>query len=520
MRDPDLVERAQRAAIALERAWDRFRTAHGLGAEPLAPVSSYVGYSLEEPWGEPRVVFGVAAEEAEKLAALLSGHDCGGRPSPGQPAVANGRLAGLTAAAEIARAVAGARLQVPSQSPAAPRERFMTARPHVAPGRPEDSRSAGGTAERTTGTNAADYADVLDLPPSAPRPVPAPLESTAPAAPLESPVRAAPLESPPPARPAPAPPEPTGFAELSGPPNSIGRPAPPALASPLAPPAPVIPEVQPAPMSQAAPSAAADSSAAAAVTALPAPSAAASPPATPVLPARTNPFPPSAAGTPPILPLWPAGATPPARATPAAAASLPSAAPTLPPAAPTLPPAASFPAAATLPPAEPFPAAASGRASLPGDERQPGPANAPADFDETGLTAFRPGFSSLSGDAPELGAFGDERSAADGQPAQRPRSHRHAMQRPARQKRGSIAAEADSQLPARQAAERRGGGQRHAGNAAVEGGLSAMAGDLAGWASGELPGQASRQTTPWTPTYRDPDDADPAGGDSRRDKVV
>jgi hypothetical protein len=78
MRDPDLVQRAERAAIALERAWDRWRTMHGLGPEPSPPVSSYVGYSLEEPWGQPRVVFGVGAEEAERLAGLLDGHDCGG----------------------------------------------------------------------------------------------------------------------------------------------------------------------------------------------------------------------------------------------------------------------------------------------------------------------------------------------------------------------------------------------------------------------------------------------------------
>ena len=78
MRDPDLVQRAERAAIALERAWGRWRVMHGLGTDPLPPVSSYVGYSLEEPYGQPRVVFGVGAEEAEKLAALLDGHDCVG----------------------------------------------------------------------------------------------------------------------------------------------------------------------------------------------------------------------------------------------------------------------------------------------------------------------------------------------------------------------------------------------------------------------------------------------------------
>jgi len=78
MRDPGLVQRAERAAIALERAWGQWRSQHGLGAQPPTPVSSYVGYSLEEPWGQPRVVFGVAAEEAEMLTALLDGHDCVG----------------------------------------------------------------------------------------------------------------------------------------------------------------------------------------------------------------------------------------------------------------------------------------------------------------------------------------------------------------------------------------------------------------------------------------------------------
>ena len=78
MRDPELMVRAQRAATELERAWDRWRTMHGLGTEPMPPVSSYVGYSLEEPWGQPRVVFGIAAAEAEHLAALLDRHDCAG----------------------------------------------------------------------------------------------------------------------------------------------------------------------------------------------------------------------------------------------------------------------------------------------------------------------------------------------------------------------------------------------------------------------------------------------------------
>jgi hypothetical protein len=51
---------------------------HGISQEPMPAVSSYVGYSLEEPWGEPRVVFGIEASEAEQFAALLDRHDCAG----------------------------------------------------------------------------------------------------------------------------------------------------------------------------------------------------------------------------------------------------------------------------------------------------------------------------------------------------------------------------------------------------------------------------------------------------------
>jgi hypothetical protein len=78
MRDPDLVQRAERAAAALEKAWIHWRVRHGFGTAELPPVSSYVGYSLTEPWGQPRVVFGIDADEAERLAAILEGHDCVG----------------------------------------------------------------------------------------------------------------------------------------------------------------------------------------------------------------------------------------------------------------------------------------------------------------------------------------------------------------------------------------------------------------------------------------------------------
>jgi hypothetical protein len=89
MRDPELVARAHRAAVALEQAWERWRTRHGQ-AGPVPPVSSYVGYSMEEPWGRPRVVFGIDANEAELLAALLDrqeGAAAGRRPPETAPAL-------------------------------------------------------------------------------------------------------------------------------------------------------------------------------------------------------------------------------------------------------------------------------------------------------------------------------------------------------------------------------------------------------------------------------------------------
>jgi hypothetical protein len=119
MRDPELMLRAQRAATELERAWDRWRTMHGLNAEPLPPVSSYVGYSLEEPWGQPRVVFGIAAAEAEHLAALLDRHDC----------------AGPVYAAMTSQGARG--VHVPTQVPAGPAAREMAGGPGPQGGRPD-----------------------------------------------------------------------------------------------------------------------------------------------------------------------------------------------------------------------------------------------------------------------------------------------------------------------------------------------------------------------------------------------
>jgi hypothetical protein len=79
MRDPELVARAQRAAARLESAWEQWRALHGLAVAPGQPVVSYVGYSLKEPWGEPRVVIGIDADEAEYLAEFLDRDECAER---------------------------------------------------------------------------------------------------------------------------------------------------------------------------------------------------------------------------------------------------------------------------------------------------------------------------------------------------------------------------------------------------------------------------------------------------------
>jgi hypothetical protein len=90
MRDPELVARAQRAATPLESAWEQWRALHGLAVAPGQPVVSYVGYSLKEPWGEPRVVIGIDADEAEYLAEFLDRDECAQRgqqvpPQQAQP---------------------------------------------------------------------------------------------------------------------------------------------------------------------------------------------------------------------------------------------------------------------------------------------------------------------------------------------------------------------------------------------------------------------------------------------------
>ncbi len=85
MRDPELVARAQRAAARLESAWEQWRALHGLAVAPAQPVVSYVGYSLSEPWGEPRVVIGIDADEAEFLAEFLDRDECANIVNTAQP---------------------------------------------------------------------------------------------------------------------------------------------------------------------------------------------------------------------------------------------------------------------------------------------------------------------------------------------------------------------------------------------------------------------------------------------------
>jgi len=113
-----MIVRAQQAAAELERAWDRWRTLHGLGIDPPPPVSSYVGYSLEEPWGQPRVVFGIDAREAEQLAALLDRHDCNGPVYASVASLAVTRTAEATEARapDADRHQGAGRVRVPTQA--------------------------------------------------------------------------------------------------------------------------------------------------------------------------------------------------------------------------------------------------------------------------------------------------------------------------------------------------------------------------------------------------------------------
>jgi len=53
MRDPEWSH-VLSAATRPGSAWEQWRALPGLAVAPGQPVVSYVGYSLKEPWGEPR----------------------------------------------------------------------------------------------------------------------------------------------------------------------------------------------------------------------------------------------------------------------------------------------------------------------------------------------------------------------------------------------------------------------------------------------------------------------------------
>src|SRR6266571_4680958 len=71
---PGPVRSRGRVARGVIQNWS-----HVLAVAPGQPVVSYVGYSLKEPWGEPRVVIGIDADEAEYLAEFLDRDECAQR---------------------------------------------------------------------------------------------------------------------------------------------------------------------------------------------------------------------------------------------------------------------------------------------------------------------------------------------------------------------------------------------------------------------------------------------------------
>ena len=144
MRDPELVARAQRAATRLESAWEQWRALHGLAAAPGQPVVSYVGYSLKEPWGEPRVVIGIDADEAEYLAEFLDRDECAQRGLVSfQQSSASSSSAGAAPAGIAVRTAAGKHRRVHEFGSAGRASEFRHG-PAVAGSRPEHRRRAGG----------------------------------------------------------------------------------------------------------------------------------------------------------------------------------------------------------------------------------------------------------------------------------------------------------------------------------------------------------------------------------------
>ncbi len=131
MRDPELVARAGYAAARLEQAWERWRALHGL-AGSSDPLASYVGYSLKEPMGQPRVVLGVGAAEAEYFAEFLESHECAGVAPPLVRLADTGEPAAMTGPASAERAM----MSGPGTSPAPVARGYHQA--PVSPGRPQD----------------------------------------------------------------------------------------------------------------------------------------------------------------------------------------------------------------------------------------------------------------------------------------------------------------------------------------------------------------------------------------------
>ena len=172
MRDPELVARAGYAAARLEQAWERWRALHGLGGS-ADPLASYVGYSLKEPMGQPRVVIGVDAAEAEFFADFLDSHDCSAAGTDG------GLAAGVHPAPGAARPPVSGPLLPPVSGP----QRVMANGPGRTPGFAPISGplSASSVSASSVGASSA-------APESPTGPRPAPLSD--PAGPLAAPVGA------------------------------------------------------------------------------------------------------------------------------------------------------------------------------------------------------------------------------------------------------------------------------------------------------------------------------------------
>jgi hypothetical protein len=129
MRDPELVARAGYAAARLEQAWERWRALHGL-AGSSDPLASYVGYSLKEPMGQPRVVLGFDAAEAEYFADFLENHECAGLVPPESYLVSGPAQRAVNGSGPLPRDVTPEPLVRPRDVPSEPMARLAdTAEP-------------------------------------------------------------------------------------------------------------------------------------------------------------------------------------------------------------------------------------------------------------------------------------------------------------------------------------------------------------------------------------------------------